>query len=107
VRAMPNEKAAAADPITRTRRTASILGEVCFVDMVDRLVGLMIHALKGVSEAVWFADETRRTPDDQDAAFSSIVLDILSVPVTVMPVQLKLGAEAALAKKAGVDADQK
>jgi hypothetical protein len=74
--------------------------------MVDRLVGLMIQVLKGVSEVVWFADETRRTPDDQDAAFS-IVLDILSVPVTVMPVQLKLGAEAALAKKAGVNADEK
>ena len=99
MRAMPNEKAAAASPITRTRRTASILGEVRFVNMVDRLVGLMIYALKGVSEVVWFADETR-TPDDQDAAFSPIVLDILSVLVTVMPVQLKLGAEAALAKKA-------
>jgi hypothetical protein len=74
--------------------------------MVDRLVGLMIQVLKGVSEVVWFADETR-TPDDQDAAFSPIVLDILSVPVAVMPVQLKLGAEAALAKKAGVDADEK
>jgi hypothetical protein len=42
----------------------------------------------------------RRITDDEDAAFSLIVLDILSVPFTVMTVQLKLGAEAALAKKA-------
>jgi len=42
----------------------------------------------------------RRIPDDEDDAFSLIVLDILSVPFTVMTVQLKLGAEAALAKKA-------
>jgi len=41
----------------------------------------------------------RSIPDDQDAAFSLIVLDILSVPFTVMTVQSKLGAEAALAKK--------
>ena len=107
MRAMPNEKATAANPITRTRRTASILGEVCFVDIVDRLVGLLIHALIGVLEVVWFADETRSIPDDEDAAFSFILLDILSVLLTVMPVQLKLGAEAVLAKKAGVDADEK
>jgi hypothetical protein len=42
----------------------------------------------------------RRIPDDEDAAFSLVVLDILSVSLTVMPVQLKLGAEAALAKEA-------
>jgi ABC-type methionine transport system permease subunit len=42
----------------------------------------------------------RRIPDDEDAAFSFIVLDILSVPFTVMTVQSELGAEAALAKKA-------
>ena len=46
-------------------------------------------------------------PDDEDDAFSLMVLDILSVPFTVMTVQLKLGAEAVLAKKAGVDADEK
>jgi hypothetical protein len=39
-------------------------------------------------------------PDDEDAPFSLIVLDILSMLFAVMPVQLKLGAEAALAKKA-------
>jgi hypothetical protein len=42
----------------------------------------------------------RRIPGDEDAAFSLIVLDILSVPFTIMTIQLKLGAEAALAKKA-------
>jgi hypothetical protein len=41
----------------------------------------------------------RRIPDDEDAAFSLMVLDILSMPFTVVTVQLKLGAEAALAKK--------
>ena len=103
---MPNEKATAANPITMTRRTASILGEVCFVDIVDRLVGLVIHALIGVLVVVWFAYETRSIPDDEDAAFSFILLDILPVLFTVMPVQLELGAEAVLAKKAGVDADE-
>jgi hypothetical protein len=42
----------------------------------------------------------RRMPDDQDAAFPLIVLDTLGVPLTIMTVQLKLGAEATLAKKA-------
>jgi hypothetical protein len=51
-------------------------------------------------EVPWFGDQTR-TPEDEDAAaFSLVVLDVLSVSVTVMLVQLKLGAEAALAKKA-------
>ena len=66
---------------------------------MDRLVGLLIHALIGVLEVAWFADETR-IPEDENAAFSLVVLDVLSVPLTVMLVQLKLGAEAALAKKA-------
>ena len=83
----------------RTRRTASTLGEVCFVDIVDRLVGLLIHALMGLLEVTWLADETS-IPEDEDVAFSLVVLDVLSVPLTVMLVQLKLGAEAALAKKA-------
>jgi hypothetical protein len=39
-------------------------------------------------------------PDDEDDAFSFIVLDTLSMLFAVMPVQLKLRAEAALAKKA-------
>jgi len=42
----------------------------------------------------------RSIPDDEDAAFSLTVLDILSVPFTVMTVQSKLSAEATLAKKA-------
>jgi hypothetical protein len=50
-------------------------------------------------EVAWFTEETR-TPEDKDSAFSFIVLDVLSVPVSVVLVQLKLGAEAALTKKA-------
>jgi hypothetical protein len=67
---------------------------------LDRLVGLLIPVPIGVLEVTQFADQMRRIPDDEDDAFSLIVLDILSVPFTVMTVQLKLGAEAALAKKA-------
>jgi len=69
------------------------------MDMVDRLVGLIL-ALVGVLEVTWLADETRRVPDDKDTDFSLVVLDILSVCLTVMLVQLKLCAETALAKKA-------
>jgi len=69
------------------------------MDMVDRLVGLIL-ALVGVLEVAWLADETRRVPDDKDTDFSLVVLDILSVCLTVMPVQSKLCAETALAKKA-------
>ena len=73
------------------------------MDMVDRLVGLIL-AFVGVLEVTWLADETRRVPDDEDTvpddkhtAFSLVVLDILSVCLTVMLVQLKLCAETALA----------
>ena len=76
------------------------------MDMVDRLVGLIL-AFMGVLEVTWLADETGRVPDNEDTvpddkntAFSLIVLDILSVCLTVMPVQSKLCAETALAKKA-------
>jgi hypothetical protein len=41
-----------------------------------------------------------RIPDDEDDAFSLMALDILSVPFTIVTIQLRLGAEAALAKKA-------
>ena len=53
----------------------------------------------GLLEVTWLADETR-IPEDEDVAFSLVVLEVLSMPLTVMLVQLKLGAEAALAKKA-------
>jgi len=51
-------------------------------------------------EVTWLADEMRKVPDDKDTAFSLVVSDILSVCLTVMPVQSKLCAETALAKKA-------
>ena len=69
------------------------------MDIVDRLVGLIL-ALIGVLEVAWLADETRNVPDDKATAFSLVVLGILSVCLTVMPVQSKLCAETALAKKA-------
>lgn len=67
---------------------------------MGRLLGLLILVLIGLSEVTYLAGQTRRIPDDEDDAFPLIVLDALSMLFTVMPVQLKLRAEAALAKKA-------
>jgi hypothetical protein len=67
---------------------------------VDRLVVLFIHALIGVLEVTRFADWARPIPDDKDVTFALVVLNILSVSLPVVPVQLKLGAEAAFAKEA-------
>jgi hypothetical protein len=67
---------------------------------VDRLVVLFIHALVDVLEIMRLADWTGRIPDDEDAALSLVLPDILSVSLAVVLVQLKLGAEAAFAKEA-------
>jgi len=51
-------------------------------------------------------DQTR-IPNNEDAAFPLIVVDALLVLLAVMLVQLKFSAEAALAEKTRVDANER